>query len=398
MASDDDQAQGPRSSGWKIDTVLSHAGLDPRAFHGFVNPPVVRASTVIFESAEALLAQHELRYPYGLSNTPTIEALASALSQLEGAAGTVLVPSGLAAVTTAILAAARPGAQILVPDNVYGPTRRFCDQSLPGLGMQPRYYDPLIGAGIAGMMGNVAAVLLEAPGSLTFEMPDISVIAAAARESGAVTMIDNTWATPLIYRPLEHGIDMVIHAGTKYIAGHADLLIGCVSANEALWPRLKRLHKNLGIQAGPEEIWLTLRGLRTLGVRLERHERSALQVARWLKDRREVARVLHPALPDDPGHAIWRREFGRSCGLFGVVLRGEAQFAMRFLNSLKLFGIGESWGGFESLAVPAELSQNRTVRPWSEGPVVRLHVGLENPEDLIADLHQAFAAARSHLP
>jgi cystathionine beta-lyase len=380
-------------AGWRIDTVLSHAGLDPRAFHGFVNPPLVRASTVLFENSDALLARSGNPYPYGLTNTPTIEALVKALTLLEGAAGTVLLPSGLAAVTTAIMAGGRAGTTVLIPDNVYGPTRRFCDQSLGAYGIQARYYDPLAGAEIGGLMDNVSAVLMEAPGSLTFEIPDIPAIVAAARQAGAITMLDNTWATPLIYRPLEHGVDMVIHAGTKYFAGHSDLLIGSISANAAAWPGLQRLHRNLGLQAGTEEIWLTLRGLRTMAVRLERHEKNALHVATWLRGRPEVARVLHPALPDCPGHAIWKRDFGRSNGLFSFVLRDRSEeLAKRFLDALRIFGLGFSWGGFESLAVLAELAESRTVRPWLDGPVIRLHIGLEDPADLIDDLERGFKA------
>jgi cystathionine beta-lyase len=388
MASDDKGRAG--AARW--DTLVAHAGLSPHAFHGFVNPPLVRASTVLFEDVDAMLDRAESRYSYGLTNTPTIEALSSALDALEDAAGTVLVPSGLAAVTTAILVAARPGKRILVPDNVYGPTRRFCDESLSLLGIETVYYDPLIGAGIADLLYGACALFLEAPGSHSFEMPDLPALVGAAQAAGVTTMLDNTWATPLIYRPLAHGIDLSISAGTKYQAGHSDLLIGSISANAATWPALRRLHRNLGIQAGTEEIWLTLRGLRTLTVRLERHEKSALKVARWLQGRPEVARVLHPALPDDPGHAIWKRDFGRSTGLFAFVLAGGDAEAETFLNALELFGLGYSWGGFESLAVTGELKHCRTVRPWTEGPSIRLHIGLEDVRDLIADLEKGFAA------
>jgi len=391
MANDKDDVGAPEPE-WRIDTVLTHAGLNPRAFHGFVNPPLVRASTVLFESVEDMLGRGSARYSYGLTGTPTIEALVTAFNALEGAAGTVLVPSGLAAVTTAILAAARPNGTILIPDNVYGPTRRFCDESLPNLGMRAVYYDPLAGSELAPLLQGATALFVEAPGSITFEMPDVPALVTAARAAGAVTMLDNTWATPLIFRPLEHGIDLSITAGTKYQGGHSDLLIGSISANARLWPALKRLHKNLGLQAGPEEVWLTLRGIRTMGVRLERHERSALEVARWLQGRPEVARVLHPALPDDPGHAIWRRDFGRSTGLFGFVLRRDEPAAKAFLNALRLFGLGYSWGGFESLAVLGELAQNRTVQPWRDGPVIRLQIGLEDVSDLTADLERGFAA------
>jgi cystathionine beta-lyase len=379
---------------WRTDTLLAHAGLDPGSFHGFVNPPVVRASTVLFENADVMLSRRGARYAYGLMNTPTIEALTTALTALEGerAAGTVLVPSGLAAVTVALLTAARPGKKLLIPDNVYAPTRRFCDETLPTYGVPTTYYDPLIGGGIAELLDGACGLLLESPGSHTFEMPDIPPMVEAARAAGVLTMIDNTWATPLIYRPLDHGIDIALYAGTKYQGGHSDLLIGSISANEAAWAGLKKLHMNLGLQAGTEEIWLTLRGLRTMGVRLERHERSALHIANWLKGLREVKRVLHPALPDDPSHAIWKRDFGRSCGLFGFVLNGDVDHAKAFLNGLQLFGLGFSWGGFESLAVISELEHSRTVRKWSEGPVIRLHIGLEDPADLIEDLERGFAA------
>lgn len=386
----DESGGGPDKS-WRIDTLIAHAGLDPHAYHGFVNPPLVRASTVLFPNVDAMHGRGESRYSYGLTNTPTIEALTGALSALDNAAGTVLVPSGLAAVTTAILAAARPGQRVLVPDNVYGPTRRFCDESLTLLGVETVYYDSLIGGGIARMLDGACALFLEAPGSHTFEMPDLPAMVKAAKAAGIMTMIDNTWATPLIYRPLDHGIDLAIYAGTKYQAGHSDLLIGSISASETAWPALRQCHKNLGIQAGTEEIWLTLRGLRTMSIRLERHEKSALEIANWLKGRKEVARVLHPALPDDPGHAIWKRDFGRSTGLFAFVLNGSADEAKRFLNALKLFGLGYSWGGFESLAVPAELEKCRTVRPWTEGPAIRLQIGLEDTADLIADLELGFA-------
>jgi cysteine-S-conjugate beta-lyase len=395
MAANDSSDEASRRPEKGIDTILTHAGLKAQYFYGFVNPPVVRGSTVLFETVEAMRGRGGARYSYGLTSTPTIEALVEALNALDGAAGTVLVPSGLAAVTTAILAAARPGTKLLVPDNVYAPTRRFCDESLPGLGVETIYYDPMIGGGIGALLDGACALFLESPGSHTFEMPDISAMVAEARAAGVPTMIDNTWATPLIYRPLDHGIDLAIYAGTKYQAGHSDLLIGSISANERTWPMLKRFHKNLGIQAGTEEIWLTLRGLRTMSVRLERHERSALHVARWLQARPEVKRVLHPALPGDPGHAIWKRDFGRSTGLFAFVLQGEQRQADAFLNALQLIGLGYSWGGFESLAALGELEQCRSVRPWTEGPTIRLHIGLEDVADLIADLEGGFAAMRT---
>jgi cystathionine beta-lyase len=381
-------------AGWREDTVLAHAGLDPQAFHGFVNPPVVRASTVLHKDADAMLSRRDKRYPYGLSNTPTIEALTTALTTLEGpaAAGTVLVPSGLAAIAIALMAAVRPQTKVLIPDNAYFPSRRFGDECLPAFGAEAVYYDPLSNDDIAEKMQGASAALVEAPGSLTFEMPDVAAIVAAAKANDAVTVFDNTWATPLIYRPLEHGIDMAVYAGTKYFGGHSDLMIGSVSASAATWPKLQQMHRAFGLQAGTEEIWLTLRGLRTLSVRLERHERSALKVASWLKEQPGVARVLCPALPDDPGYDLWKRDFGRTCGLFAFVLNGGLEEAKRFLNALELFGLGPSWGGFESLAILAELEHSRTVHPWTEGAVIRLHIGLEDVEDIKADLERGLAA------
>jgi cystathionine beta-lyase len=393
MSGDEEPNESPAEAEWRSDTVLTHVGLAPHDFHGFVNPPVVRASTVLFPDVKTLRDRRSARYSYGLSNTPTIEALTGALTALDGATGTVLVPSGLAAVTVAILSAARPGTRVLIPDNVYQPTRRFGDESLPALGIEAVYYDPLIGGGIADLLDGASVLFLEAPGSHTFEMPDLPPMVEAARKAGVTTMIDNTWATPLIFRPLDFGIDIALYAGTKYQGGHSDVMIGSISANAAAWPSLSRLHRNLGLQAGTEEIFLTLRGLRTMSVRLERHERSALQVARWLQERPEVARVMHPALPDDPGHAIWKRDFGRSTGLFGFALKGDDRHRVAFLDALQLFGLGYSWGGFESLAAPGDLETARTVRPWTEGPVIRLHIGLEDVTDIIADLERGFAAA-----
>jgi cysteine-S-conjugate beta-lyase len=379
---------------WRTDTLLAHAGLDPMSFHGFVNPPLVRASTVLHKTVESMLAREGQRYPYGLMNTPTIEALTTALTTLEGTEtqGTVLVPSGLAAVTVAIMAAVRPQTKVLLPDNVYYPSRRFGDEVLSMFGAEAVYYDPLSNDDVEAKMKHASVALIEAPGSLTFEIPDVAAIVAAAKKEGAVTVFDNTWATPLLYRPLEHGVDIVAYAGTKYFGGHSDLLIGSISAGAKAWQRLKRLHFTLGLQAGTEEIWLTLRGLKTMSVRLERHQRSALTIANWLKGRPEVKRVLCPGLPEDPGHALWKRDFSGMSGLFAFVLKASFDDAKRFMNALELFGIGASWGGFESLAVLAELEPSRTVRPWTDGPVIRLHIGLEDVADIIDDLERGFAA------
>lgn len=378
----------------KLDTQLSHLGRDSHAFHGFVNPPVVRASTVLFDSVEAMEVRAsdsplKPKYTYGLTATPTIDALVDTMNALEEAEGTVLVPSGLAAVTIPILAIARPGLRLLVPDNVYWPTRRFCDGMLKRLGVETVYYDPLIGAGIADLMlpDGGSALFAEAPGSNTFEMPDLNAFLAAAKAHDAITMIDNTWATPLIYKPIPAGFDYSIQAATKYLAGHSDLLIGTISSNARSWKALQSAHQEIGVQAGTEEIFLTLRGIRSMRVRLDQHEKSALAMAHWLEDQPWCARVLHPALPSDPGHALWKELFkSRASGLFGFELAGTRDQARAMLNAFELFGLGYSWGGYESLAVLAELDHCRTTRPWTGGPVIRLQIGLEDVHDLQADL------------
>ncbi|MEM1286747.1 MAG: cystathionine beta-lyase [Pseudomonadota bacterium] len=379
-----------------VNTMLSHTGRDPSDFHGFVNPPVVRASTVCFPDVQSMEDTSEMRFTYGLHGTPTTEALCSAIDALEQSAGTVLVPSGLAAVTIPILAVAEPGCRLLVPDNVYGPTRRFCDQTAVKLGMETVYYDPLIGAGISDLFKEQAKTILfvEAPGSYTFEMPDLTAFLVAAREHNAVTMIDNTWATPLFYKPIPSGFDLSIQAGTKYFGGHSDLLIGSISANEKFLPALQEAHRNLGLQAGTEEVFLTLRGLRTMNVRLERQEKAALAVASWLQQQPFVSRILHPGMESDPGYAMLKEHFnGRSSGLFGFEINGSREQARTMLNTLTLFGLGYSWGGFESLAVLAQISALRTVRPWDGGPLIRLSIGLEDVEDLQDDLLNAASTA-----
>ncbi|MEM9740570.1 MAG: cystathionine beta-lyase [Pseudomonadota bacterium] len=396
MNKHDGSSHGKAKLAGGINTQLSHLGRDPSEFHGFVNPPVVRASTVCFPDVESMEDTSEMRFTYGLHGTPTTDALCSAIDALERSAGTVLVPSGLAAVTLPILAVIEPGARLLVPDNVYGPTRRFCNETAAQWGIEVIYYDPLVGAGIAELMqgGGKPILFVEAPGSYTFEMPDLSAFLAAAKQVSAVTMIDNTWATPLLYQPIPAGFDFSIQAGTKYMGGHSDLLIGSISANEAFWPALKDTHRNLGLQAGTEEAYLTLRGLRTMNVRFERQERAALEMASWLQTQPFVTRVLHPGLPNDPGHALLKTHFGgRSSGLFGFELAGSLAQARILLNSLTLYGLGYSWGGFESLAVLAQISALRTVRPWDGGPLVRLSIGLEDVADLQADLLNGARAA-----
>lgn len=379
-----------------VNTQLSHLGRDSHAYHGFVNVPVFRGSTVLFPNVESMGDPSDMRFTYGLMNSPSIEALADTINALEEAAGTVLVPSGLAAVTVPLLAVARPGMRVLVPDNVYWPTRRFCDQTLSRYGVETIYYDPLIGAGIDELILPEGQTILftEAPGSNTFEMPDLNAFLAAAKAKDAWTMIDNTWATPLIYKPVPEGFDFSIQAGTKYYSGHSDLLIGSISANERSYPMLLEAHGNIGLQAGTEEIFLTLRGMRSMSVRLAQHEKAALELAHWLETQPFVTKVLHPGLPSDPGHELWKSLFkGRASGLFGFELKGEKEHARTMLNRFELFGLGYSWGGYESLAVMANLAAARSTRPWTGNPVIRLQIGLEDVTDLKADILAGAKAA-----
>jgi cystathionine beta-lyase len=384
----------PRSR--RTATKLVSAGRDPRSYHGFVNPPVYHASTVLYPNAEDFLA-HRARYQYGRRGTPTTEALELALQELEGpqCAGVSLLPSGLAAISAALLSVVRAGDHVLVTDSAYGPTRNFCGQILSRLGVTTSYYDPGIGAGIAALLQpNTRAVYLESPGSLSFEMQDVAAIAKAAHAKGALVLMDNTWATPLYFRPLDHGVDLVIQAGTKYIGGHSDIMLGTVSANAGTVAELKNTVRLTGLCEGPDDVYLGLRGLRTLGIRLDRHYQSGLAVARWLEGRPEVLRMLHPALPSHPGHALWKRDFTGASGLFSMVLKPVPKKAYHaFVNTRELFGIGASWGGYESLAIPFDCTPLRTATRWEPGgPTVRFHIGLEAVEDLTADLERGFAA------
>ena len=384
---DDDDGLSPA-------TRLVRAGRSKDLTGPFVNPPVIHASTVLFEDTEAMLSGRQ-RYVYGRRGTPTSEALEKAVAELEGADGAVLCPSGLAAASIALLAVAAAGGHVLVVDSVYGPVRHFADTVLARLGVDVTYFDPAIGEGIVSLFTETTtAVYLESPGSLTFEMQDIPAIAGAAHRRDAIVIADNTWATPLYFRPLDFGADIAVVAGTKYLVGHSDAMIGTVAANGQAWRRLKETHGALGMHVGPDDVYLALRGLRTMGLRLERQMASGLAVAEWLSARPEVARVLHPALPGDPGHALWRRDMSGASGLFGVVFDGWSEDEARaFVDGLRLFGIGASWGGFESLAIPTQLKNIRTAVPWhAEGPLVRLHVGLEEPADLIADIERSLRA------
>ena len=386
----------PAHPAFKPATRLVLGGRDPVANHGFVNPPVHHVSTVLYPTAEDFLARRA-RYLYGRRGTPTSEALEDALRALEGpdCAGVALLPSGLAAISTALLAVLKAGDHLLVTDSVYQPTRKFCDGMLKRYGVTATYYDPLIGGGIAALIQpNTRAVFVEAPGSLSFEIQDVPAIAAAAHAKGAVVLMDNTWATSLYFRAFEKGVDLSIQAATKYIGGHSDVMLGTVSANKATWERLADTVHALGLCVGPDDVYLGLRGLRTMGVRLAQHHQAGMKVARWLAERPEIACVLHPALESCPGHALWRRDFSGASGLFSIVFKPVAQTAVNaFLNELTLFGIGASWGGFESLAIPFDCAPIRTATKWAPGgPTVRIHIGLEEIDDLIDDLERGFAA------
>jgi cystathionine beta-lyase len=377
-------------------TRLVHAGRNPQDQHGFVNTPIYRGSTVLYPTTDDLMHRRG-RYVYGTKGTPTTDALEQAWTTIAGAAGTVLTPSGLAAVTVALMSCLKAGDHLLVTDSAYRPTREFCDGVLKRFGVETSYYDPLIGSSIAGLLRpNTTAVLTEAPGSQSFEMQDIPAIADAAHAHGAVVLMDNTWATPLLFPPHERGVDIAIEAGTKYLSGGSDLLIGLVSANERAWPALRRTFDAFAMCAGPEDVFLGLRGLRTMALRLREHERQALDMARWLEGRPEVDRVLHPALETDPGHAIWRRDFKGSSGLFSVILKPASPAAVAaMLDGLDLFGMGFSWGGFESLVTPFDCASYRTATSWQPGgPALRFHIGLEDLDDLKADLDAGFARLR----
>ncbi len=377
-----------------INTRLAHTGNNPRDYFGFVNPPVVHASTVLFPNAESMAARDQ-KYTYGTKGTPTTDALGAAIDALEGSAGTIMVPSGLAAVTIPLLGFLASGDHLLIVDSVYHPTRHFADTMLKRLGVEVEYYDPLIGAGISRLLKpNTKVVFTESPGSNTFEMQDIPAIAKAAKSVGAVVMMDNTWATPLYFRPLDHGVDISIHAATKYPAGHSDVLLGAVSANAECWGRLYEAYVTLGCCSGPDDVYQVLRGLRTMGVRLAHHEKSALEIARWLEARDEVGEVLHPGLESHAGHALWKRDLSGSSGIFSVVLKGGGQKqGFAFLNALKIFGLGYSWGGYESLAVLVWTGDRLISKRDYGGPVVRLQIGLEDVADLKADIERGLAAA-----
>jgi len=388
------------------DTKAVHAGRHPERFEGVVNPPVFHASTILSPT----LAEHERKQAeraqdlpgtyYGRLGTPTTHAFAEALTALEGGHRTVILSSGLAACGAALLAFVEQGTHVLIPDNVYGPTRTFAMRFLKRFGVETTFYDPLLGAGIEALVReSTRAIFLESPGSFTFEVPDVPAICAVARRRGITTMLDNTWATPLYFKPLAHGVDVSIQAATKYVLGHSDAMLGAITVTAAAWPRVRSTHYELGQCAGPDDVYLAQRGLRTMAVRLKRHWETGVRLAEWVARQPEVERILHPALPGDPGHALWKRDFAGASGLFGVLLKPVSEKAFAALvDGLELFGLGASWGGFESLIMPNRPETLRTATKWTHpGRCFRIHAGLEDPEDLVADLAAGFARLRANL-
>jgi cystathionine beta-lyase len=383
----------------KDETRMVHSGRNPAQHQGIVNPPVYRASTILYPTLEQFKRRYEgdakyRKIRYGAYGLPTTYALADTVAELEGGCGAAVTSSGLAAVTLAITAFVKQGDHVLMVDSVYSPTRQFCDSVLKRFGVQTTYYDPSIGGRIAdSIRPETRLVFTESPGSLTFEVQDIPAISAAAHKRDVLVLMDNTWGTPLFFKPFEHGVDVSIQAGTKYIAGHSDLVIGIITAKtEDLFRKIKDATMGFGDIAGPEDCYLALRGLRSMGARLHRQQESALAVARWMQNRPEVKRVLYPPLPEDPGHLLWKRDFTGACSLFGVILRTDSEEAIaRMLDQYRYFKIGASWGGYESLVMPANPEKIRTEVPWSEkGYMLRFHIGLEDIDDLITDLQDGF--------
>lgn len=384
-----------------IATRLTSAGRNSAAAGRAVNPPVTRASTFLFDTLDDFEAAANAPFDgpfYGRLGTPTTFAFEEAMAEMEGGYRSVATASGLSAIAATLIATLSNGDHALVVDSVYDPVRRFCSRILARMGVEVSYYEATIGEEIGELIRpNTRLVYLEAPGSGTFEMQDVAAVAAAAKARGVVTAMDSTWSTPLYFRPLEHGIDLSIHSATKYITGHSDAMLGVVTATRDSFPSLRRAAQDLGACAGSEECNLGLRGLRTLQVRLPRHQETGLTLARWLTNRPEVVRVLHPGLPDDPGHALWKRDFEGASGLFAIELAplGREQLAA-LVERMSLFSIGFSWGGYESLILPMHPEKSRTVKPWTGGSLLRIHAGLEDPSDLIDDLDAAFSTFAHH--
>lgn len=377
----------------KQDTLIVTLGRDPEANFGVVNPPIYHASTILHPNLKTVRERSQ-PFTYGRRGTPTTVALQRAIAGLEGGYNALLTPSGLAAVSVALLSHLKTGDHLLMVDSAYGPSRHFCDTILKRNGIEVSYYDPRIGANIAGLMkANTKVVFAESPGSITFEVQDVPALAKAAHAGGATLILDNTWASPLFFKPFDHGVDVSIQAITKYLCGHSDVLMGSITTTKEAWKATLAGHGAIGMSVAPDDVYLVLRGIRTLSVRLERHMKNGIALARWLESRAEVSRVIHPALESHPDHAIWRRDFLGASGLFSIVLKPctETELAA-MLDELELFGMGYSWGGYESLIIPQDVKNDRTATSAAyEGPLLRLHVGLEDLDDLKADLEAGFA-------
>ena len=384
-------------AGWSPETVLTHTGRNPDDHFGFVNTPVFRGSTVLFKSLDDLEAQTQ-PYLYGRAGNPTTRSVETVISALEGAHDTHLLPSGLAAITIAILASVTQGDEILVTDSAYEPTRTFCDNFLARMGVATRYYDPRIGAGIADVMSDrTKAVFVESPGSATFEVQDLPAIAAAAKAGNARVIVDNSWATPLFHQPLALGADIVLHAGTKMFVGHSDAFAGTVSATAEAWPDVARVRRMLGFFTAGDEAFLVARGLRTLAIRMKEHEKRALELAEWLQHQPGVQEVFHPALAGHPDHELFKRDFTGSGSVFSVLLEPAPRAALAaLLDGFSLFSMGYSWGGYESLCIPVKPEKMRTAVPWTrEGNLLRIHVGFEGIADLKTDFSLALDRYRA---
>jgi cystathionine beta-lyase len=387
----------------KSDTILTHAGRSPRDNFGIVNPPVYHASTVLFPTVAAIEAAEKARYDqvyYGRHGTPTTFALEEAVAELQGGHRAIAFCSGVSACVASILGFVRAGDHVLMTDSVYGPVRGFCTGFLARMGIATTFYDPLIGAGIDALVTDKTRLIyMESPGSLTFEVQDVPAIVGVAKARGVATIFDNTWAAPLFFKPLLLGVDVEVIAATKYIVGHSDAMMGVAVCVEGSFPSVRQAASHLGNHAAPDDCYLALRGLRTAALRMRHHETQGLALAHWLARRAEVERVLHPALPDDPGHALWQRDFTGASGLFSIVLRPDIvpSAVAAMLDGMELFGMGYSWGGFESLIVPAHPERLRTAVPWHAGATLRIHAGLEDIDDLIADLERGFARLNAPL-
>jgi cystathionine beta-lyase len=387
------------------ETLTVHSGRHPEQYQGAVNPPIYHASTILARSTEEYRRKRKEWLEdtpgtyYGRFGTPTTEALQEAIATLEGGHRCVVYPSGLAACAGALLAFLGTGDHVLITDNAYGPTRNLARGLLKRYGVTTTFFDPLIGGGIESLVQpSTKVIYVESPGSLTFEVQDVPAIAKVARARGVTVIMDNTWATPLYFKPFAHGVDVSVQAATKYIVGHSDAMLGAITCTKEAWPRLRASTYELGQTAGPDEVYLGQRGLRTLAVRLKTHWRTGVALAEWIARQPEVERVLHPALPGDPGHALWKRDFLGASGLFGVVLKAHVsdQALVSLIDGLELYGIGASWGGYESLIVPVHPAEGRSAAPWPhKGPCFRIHAGLENVDDLLADLEAGFKRLRS---